>query len=168
MAVKSRVSVDESLEFDQYLSFNGTQSAANSFLQITIPTKVSPNNGYILVVKEVIASVDTGSAINSFSTSLFYSLTRATKVAIPIFTDPDIIAKGSILGLGGGTFAAGTAGQVEQPINVPFVGKQIIASENVYFQFQTNGNAAVVAISGRIYYEQLNLPKDRILEILYG
>jgi hypothetical protein len=168
MSAKSRVSIDDNVSFTQYLSFTGVQSAANAFLQVVVPTNVVPNSEFILDIKEIVVSIDAVPGSNSFAPQFAFSLTRASKAAIPNMTDPDIIAKGALLGVGGGAFTAGTNGIVEIPFNVPFTGKQIIATPNVYFQFLANGFAAAATISGRIYYDQLNMSKDRILEILYG
>lgn len=168
MAAKSRVSIDDNISFTQYVSFSGVQSAANAFLQLAVNTNVAPNTEFILDVKEIVINLDSVSGSNSNAPSLFYSVTRATKAAIPNMTDPDLIARGSLLGVGGGAFTAISNGIVETPFNVPFTGKQIIATPQVFIQFQSAGFAAAMNISGRVYYDQLNMSKDRILEILYG
>jgi hypothetical protein len=168
MATKTRVSVDDSINYTEFLSFTGVQSAANAFLQIPIATPVSPSDGFILDVQVVDFNLDSINAISTFSPTIDFSLTRASKAAIPNLTDLDVIAKGKIISLGAGAAATGSAGLVENPVNRSFTGKQVIAATTVYFQFQTTGFAGANTISGRIYYKQIPMSKDRILEILYG
>lgn len=168
MATKTRVSIDEGVNFSQFIAFNGVQSAADAFVQVEISTGVSPNNGFILDVEEVVISLDVVNQPGFSYASMDYCLTRASKVAIPALTDLDVIAKGKIFSFGAGTMVNSSAGMLESPINMTFTGKQIIASPSVYFQFDTNGFAAVNSFSGRIYYKQVPMAKDRILEVLYG
>jgi hypothetical protein len=168
MAAKSRVTVDDQKSFSQFISFSGVQSAANAFLQVSIPTNVTPQQEQVLVLSEVVVAVDTVISVNQFNYKIDYSLTRATKLAVPTFADTDVLAKGSLVAAGGGAFTAGFVGQFEQPLNMPWVGKEIVASPSVFLQFQTTNMVGVLSISGRIYFDVVSMPKDQILEVLYG
>jgi len=168
MSSKTRVSVDSQVNFSQFLPFSGVQGAANAFIQVTIPTNVTPEGGYILELEEVVVSLDGISAVNTFAPTIDYTLTRASKAAIPVLTDLDIIAKGKVASLGAGALAAGSTGLFESPINLQFTGRQIIASTSVYFQFTSASFVTAMSFSGRIYYKQVPMAKDRILEVLYG
>lgn len=168
MAGKQRVSVDKQENFAQYIAFSGVQSAANAFLAITIPTNVTPSGGYVLELEEVQFNIDVGSSANSFSMDIQAALSRQTKAAMPALTDLDLLARSTYFGLGGGTFTAGAVSALEMPVVLQLTGKQIIAAPNVYFLFDTGGFGTAMTISGRIYYKQVNMTKDRILEVLYG
>jgi len=168
MSSKTRVSVDDQVNFSQFIAFSGVQGSADAFVQVTVPTAVAPENGFVLELEEVIISLDVVSGINSYAPNIDYCLTRASKAAIPVMTDNDIIAKGRIVSFGVNTATAASVGLVESPINLQFTGRQIIAAQSVYFQFDSTGFAGATSFSGRIYYRQLAMPKDRILEVLYG
>jgi len=49
-----------------------------------------------------------------------------------------------------------------------FAGKQIIAAPNVFVGMTTAGFTSALTMTGRIYYETLQMKKQDILEILYG
>lgn len=166
MATKTKVSVDEGIDFAQYLDFSGVQSVADAFLQISVPTGVSPVNGFILNVLEIVFSIDVLQPPTGANPSLDVTVTRATKAAIPTFSDPDLIAKSRIAAVAGGALTA--VGLLEMPFNVAFTGKQIVAAEDIFVQFDTAGFGAAHSVSGRIYYETVAMSKERILEILYG
>jgi hypothetical protein len=168
MASKTRVSIDEGVNFSQFIPFKLVQAAANTFIQLAIPTNVSPANGFVLELEEVVVNLDTVTGIATFAARMDYVLSRASKTAIPDMTDLDIIAKGRVVSLGAGAVVAGSIGLLESPVNMQFTGRQIIAAQTVYLGLETANFTGIVGISGRIYYRQLAMPKDRILEILYG
>lgn len=168
MGTKSRVSVDDQKNFSQFLSFSGVQSAANAFLQIAIATNVTPQQEQVLILQEVQIYIDVLTASNNFTPAFEYTLTRASKASLPSMTDVDLLGKGGFLGLGGGVFSAGNTGMIENPFNMPWVGKEIVATPNIYMQFKTAGLSAACSVSGRVYFDIQSMPKDRILEVLYG
>lgn len=168
MATKARVSVDPQVAFDQYIAFSGAMSAANVFTQITIPTNIDPNNEFVIVVKEVQVSLDSQYVITAFQTIMDFSLTRASKSAVVTLLDPDVIAKWKLSTFGGGAFTAGLSAAVENPVNMVYSGRQIIAGPNVYMGVSTTNLAGALTFSGRIYYETQTMKKADILEILYG
>lgn len=168
MASKTRVSVDNQIAFDQFLSAAAVQSAANTFTQVTIPTLVNPDDERILQIKEIQVLINGSVPINAFQAWIGLSLTRESKAALPDLTDNSLIARYQFTSLGGGSFAAGAAGVVESPINMAYSGKQIIAAPNVYLQINSSGLVNALNTSLRIYYESIKMSKADILEILYG
>jgi hypothetical protein len=168
MASKTRVSVDEGIEFSQYVSFAGTQSGANAFLQLTIPTNITPNGGVIWDIDEIVVMLDTVSGISTAAPIVDFCMTRATKAAMPSLNDKDVIARSKIASFGVGAPTVAGVGVVEMPINLAYSGKQIIAATDVYLQMTTSGFSGAMSISGRIYFSTIAMAKDRILEVLYG
>lgn len=168
MATKTRVTVDQQVQFDQYISAACVMSAANTFTQITIPTGVSPDSEFILSVKEIQFAVEGSVPITAYQNWIGLTLTRNSKAALPNLTDADIIAVYRFTSLGAGTFAAASTGIIESPVNMAYSGKQIIAGPNVYLQMNTSGLTNALNGSIRIYYDTINMKKSDILEILYG
>lgn len=168
MPSKQRVSIDQQNKYDQWLNFSLTLSAANTFTQTTINTNVTPDNEFILVVKEIQFSLDVGFAITQATFQNHLSITRNSKAAMPSLADNDLIAFYKSTGYGAGVPANASAGIIEQPINMVFSGKQIIAQPQLYIQGNSVGISAPQAIVGRIYYETERMSKSDILEILYG
>lgn len=169
MAQKNRVTIDESREFIQYIPFTGTQSAANTFLEIAINTTVVPADEFILEIQEVQWEIATTLlTTTAFTSAIQASLSRLSKAAPSTLLDADLLARDKVQQSGGGTFGAGHCGVVDGPRNMVYSGKAIIAQPTVYFQYNSFGYSAAHAVVGRIYYKQVPMSKDKILEILYG
>lgn len=168
MPAKGRVSIDPQLQFDQYITAQCVMSAANTFTQITIPTNVTPDDEFIINVKEIQVLVNGSVPITAFQAWAGLCLTRATKAALPDLMDPDVIARYQLTCLGGGTFSAGAAAVVESPINMAYSGRQIIAAPNVFMQMNSSGLQNALNCTIRMYYDTVPMKKQDILEILYG
>lgn len=168
MPSKQRVSIDQQNKYDQWINFNLTLSAANVFTQATIATNVTPDNEFILVVKEIQLSIDVGFALSQTTFQQHISFARNSKVAMPSLADNDLIAFYKNVGIGAGTLTNAGIGFIEQPINMVYSGKQIIAQPNIYLQGNSVGLSQPLSVTGRIYYETEKMSKSQILEILYG
>lgn len=168
MAQKTRATVDDQKEILQYINFTLTQSAANAFTQLAIPTLIDPNDELIWELQEIDLSPASSFTLSAFTFNLALSVTRNSKASFPGFADPDLISLSRVQGVGAGAPTNQGIGTIEYPFVMPITGRGIIAASNVYAQIASSGFTGAQTFEGRLYYKTVRMSKSDILEILYG
>lgn len=169
MAASTKVLVNDPGELSQWLSAQVIQGAANGFIQGSISTNVLPQNEQVLLVDDLMLVIETDPlTVAGTGWSIDVAVTRATKASMPAYTDPDLVARWRMSVPAVGTSVTQMSAPIEMPIELPFQGKQLIASSSLFFQFDTTGMSAALTATLRLYYKSQAMKKSDILDILYG
>jgi hypothetical protein len=143
--------------------------ASGVYDQIIVPTSLLPQGGFIWDLVAVEVNFDAALVVAAAgSVSIEVTLSRSPKVAMSSMNDADIIARSKQSAV---VAAAGTPQlNLDMPLSLQFEGDALVAGANVYVGILlTNASMAVAAgVSGLISYTTRSMPKDRILEVLFG
>lgn len=169
MTTYSLVRNDDNAIFQQYFNFTATQGSTSAFVQATIATGLTPDLGVVAVVDSIFFEFTAALTISAAGTSpdLDCTVTRASKAAIPLLSDADVIGKYRFNSLAITTTGL-TNPTFECPVQLFVPGKQLIVGPNVYVQFDSTAFSNAITATGRINYHTEKMSKNAILEILYG
>lgn len=146
----------------ELLTFNGTvtQSVLNTFVQLAIPTGLSPQSNDALLLLGAQTEVSSGGAGGARRE---IALSRASKTAMPTILDDDVLLKSV------NTLLLITSGMVD--INLatflPLPPQALIVVEsNMFLQYVTILDTAVRSASMLIYAERVELSDKEKSSIL--
>lgn len=149
-----------------WVGFSGVQSAANAFLEITIPTGVTPSGGYGLRVVDLELFARPGNLSAAGSSYLEFALCKESQASMPNYNNTDVLGQ---LIMYHTTTAAGVGlWAMDFPVELPLNGEILAVDTSLYLDVKSANMGAAVTVYGRMFYEQVALSELEILRILQG
>lgn len=135
------------------ISFQTTESAANTFTQDRIDLQLNPLDNEVFIVYAANLDVFTPDAIAGTNTSVLASVTTTSQATVANLSVPNCIASAnnSIRAAGfvdGGVAFQTSAGETP-PTTLEYVG--IIATNDFFVQVEGVNNGTARAVAGRLY-----------------
>lgn len=139
----------------RFIYGTATQGAADAFVASQITTALSGSSGIAYRVRELVLELSSPSIVVGGNADLQVALSRRTKTAMPLISDPDVILKQSF------THRLTTSGRWVIDLIKRFTYSEddelLIVEDPLYLCLDSDGTSAVQVCSCRIGYEQVRI-----------
>jgi len=151
------------LTIDRFKNITVNQGGADAFVEANVDTLLVPENGlaWLITYVELLFLPGMFSGISA-DASVYWSMTRDTKAAVPSFGDPDSIW------VDGFDWTLTTSGSAIVPSTWRWTPPQgiIFVEPTIYFQLDSTATGATLNARVRIHYEEIKVSEVDILRML--